>query len=145
MTPEQKLELLKANVESSFFRFFTRYRTQLADCIANENMLNEELESRLLPTTFENLEKVWSELTPQQKANYAKSTGVVRPKKPEPPAAVVVTAEEVLVAKGGLPAEFTRHKILVEMSAPEYRALRKQYGDQAVEARVNNAEGEGNE
>jgi hypothetical protein len=140
MTPEQKLELLKANVESSWFHFYTKFRSQLADCTANDNMLCDELEARLLPITFENLETVWSSLTPEQKARYAKPTGVInlRIKKEEAP--VVVSADEVLDKAGELPSIYTRHKILVELNAPEYRALRKQYGDQAVENRVNGTE-----
>ena len=141
MNAEQKLELLKANVESAWFHFFTKYRTQLQDCIANENMLSEQLESRLLPITFENLEEVWISLSPEQKAQYAKptGTGVVKPhKKEETP--VVVNANEVLEKHGALPAEFTRHRILVEMNSAQYRELRKKYGNEAIENRVNGTE-----
>ena len=141
MTPEQKLELHKANVESAWFHFYTKYRSQLADCTANDNLLNEQLESRLLPITFENLETVWNSLSPEQKAQYAKPTNIVRPhKKPEAPAAVVVSADEVLDKTGALPAIYTRHKILVEMNAVEYRALKEKYGNEAVENRVNGTE-----
>jgi hypothetical protein len=139
MTPEQKLELHKANVESAWFHFYTKYRSQLADCTANDNLLNEELESRLLPITFENLEIVWNSLSAEQKAQYAKPTGAVKPHKKEE-VATVVTAAEVLDKHGALPAEFTRHKILVEMNAVEYRALKKKYGNEAVENRVNGTE-----
>jgi hypothetical protein len=139
MTPEQKQIVREAEIENSWFHFYTKFRSQLQDCQANDNLLNEELESRLLPISFENLETVWTSLSPEQKARYAKPTGVVKPhKKPEAPVAVKV--DEILDKAGELPSIYTRHKILVELNASEYRALRKQYGDQAVENRVNGTE-----
>ena|SRR5579862_2375809 len=139
MTPEQKQIVRAAEIENSWFHFYTKFRSQLQDCQANDNLLNEELESRLLPISFENLEKVWTSLSPEQKARYAKPTGVVKPhKKPEAP--VVVSADEVLEKHGALPAIYTRHKILVEMGRDEYKQLRKTYGDEAIQSRVNSRE-----
>jgi hypothetical protein len=139
MNPEVNTAIRKAEVEQELWKFFTVYRKQLADCEANQNMLEAALEDQLLPITFENLSTFWESLTPQQKSVYAGplTTGEVKPRKA---ATTVVDAAAVLEKMGGvLPEEYTRRRIL-KMGRDEYKELIKKYGQEIVVNRVNGIE-----
>jgi hypothetical protein len=141
MNQEQQLAIRKSQVEEAKWRFYTTYRLQIQDCEANDQMIDAALKKRLLTTTFENLSTMWEELTPEEKAAYSRPTAdnpsVVKARKPEAVPQEVVSVEAALEKFGGLPAEFTKFRILKQMSKEEYRQILRQYGKEAIENRVN--------
>jgi hypothetical protein len=137
-------ELIReAQVEEAKWRFFSVFRLQLQDCLANERMLEEELEHRTLPITFENLSWVWENLSPEKRANYAASTSsnVVKQRQtqaPDPAVEAAKAAEAAAAAQtpeGVLPAEWTALRIK-KAARDEYGALIKKYGSAAINDRL---------
>jgi hypothetical protein len=134
MTPEVNTAIRKAQVEEAFWRFFTVYRLQVADCTANQNMLEEALEDKLLPITFENVSTLWESLTLEQKSAYAGfSGGTVKPRREN--SQTTVKTEDVLAEMNLLPEEWTPLKIR-KAERDEYKALLKKYGQVAINDRL---------
>jgi|ERR1700693_2179076 len=126
----------KAQVEEAFWRFFTTYRLQLADCTANQNMLEAALEDQTLPITFESLSKVWESLTTEQKFVYARpTTGEIKPRREAAGSGTVVKTEEVLEKLNILPDEWTA-RTLQKADRDTFKALYKKYGREAIDDRL---------
>lgn len=138
---ELKHAIRVAQVEEARWRFFTTYRRHLADCEANQNMLEAVLESRFLPISFENLESVWLSLSPEERSKYSPSTtGEVKPRKAE---AETERSDEETAARiaavvdelGILPLEWTVAK-LQGADKDVYKSLYKKYGRDAINDRL---------
>jgi len=135
MNPEVNTAVRRAAVEEAFWRFFTVFRLQVADCTANQNFLEAALEEQSLPISFENLTTVWESLTAEQKSAYARPlTGEVKPRRPAAPVTVVKT-DDILEKMGVLPEEWTVLK-LRKSERDEYKELLKKYGQEAINDRL---------
>ena len=136
MNAELNTALRAATVEDAWWRFFVTYRLQLADCDANQNMLEGILENQTLPISFDNLSAVWEALTPEQKSQFAPSrTGEVKPRRDTNSAAATVEVPSAEVEVEGMPTEWTPEKIR-HTDRATYKKLISQYGFDAINDRL---------
>lgn len=127
LTPEEvKNAVRESEVAEALWRFFFVNSKVIQDCQANEDLMLAHMEDALEPISYEGLEKVYSALTDQQKAEFAPATSTNRVKprtevKAEAPPPIV-TAE----TKGILPPEYTRARI-AKMDRDEMKELIRTY------------------
>ena len=132
MASKETQDLQKQALEERFwFNVFASPKYRQFDCIANQKAIDEYLTAHALTLNIANVDKAITALGSQLAVVQRHSeVSAAQPTK------------TVIETESGLPAEFTRERILHGMDRDEYKALRKQYGDAVIEERVNQTAGE---